>query len=224
MKTKLFLLALGAAGSVTLAFAQQDPSQSDKQGGPPPPPPHPPMFIKILEAVDTDHDGIISAEEIAAAPDTLKTLDENSDGQLSKDEFLPPPPPPRPDGLQNGGGQSNGNRPQRKTKITTKGSSDSSVTKGGSETSDEGKHGPPLPLIIVALDADHDGVISAAEIAGSAEALKTLDKNDDSQLGPGEYAHPPRPPKDDGAQGQQGGQGGGQSDDGQKSQSSKTSE
>jgi hypothetical protein len=36
--------------------------------------------------------------------------------------------------------------------------------------------------IVAALDADHDGTISAAEIKNSPAALKTLDKNGDGQL------------------------------------------
>ena len=40
----------------------------------------------------------------------------------------------------------------------------------------------PVPPLIKALDADLDGIISAAEIANAAAALKTLDKNNDGQL------------------------------------------
>ena len=41
-------------------------------------------------------------------------------------------------------------------------------------------HGPPP--IIAALDANHDGVIDAAEIANAPAALRTLDKNGDGKL------------------------------------------
>src|SRR5215831_15712135 len=56
---------------------------------------------------------------------------------------------------------------------------------------------PPLPLI-QALDANHDRVIDATEIANAPTALKTLDKNGDGQLTADEYL-PPVPanaPKD----------------------------
>src|SRR5579859_1553924 len=43
-------------------------------------------------------------------------------------------------------------------------------------------HRPPPPQIIGALDANHDGVIDADEIANASVALKTLDKNGDGQL------------------------------------------
>src|SRR3954453_10878635 len=41
---------------------------------------------------------------------------------------------------------------------------------------------PPVPPLFAALDANHDGVIDAAEIANASAALLTLDKNGDGQL------------------------------------------
>src|SRR5258708_5278406 len=61
--------------------------------GPPPPPPSP-----VFEALDKDHDGILSAEEIQAASESLKKLDRNGDGKLTEDELHPqggPGGPPR---------------------------------------------------------------------------------------------------------------------------------
>lgn len=52
-------------------------------------------------------------------------------------------------------------------------------------------HRPPPPIIAV-LDANHDGVIDATEIANASAALLTLDKNGDGQLTP-EELRPPRP-------------------------------
>lgn len=63
-------------------------------------------------------------------------------------------------------------------------------------------HPPPLPLI-QALDANHDRVIDANEIANASTALLTLDKNGDGKLTADEYLPPlpadapkdaPRPP------------------------------
>ena len=63
-------------------------------------------------------------------------------------------------------------------------------------------HPPPLPLIL-ALDANHDRVIDANEIANASTALLTLDKNGDGKLTADEYLPPvpanapkdaPRPP------------------------------
>lgn len=42
-----------------------------------------------FQALDTDHDAVLSAEEIAAAPAALKTLDKNADGKLTEDEVRP---------------------------------------------------------------------------------------------------------------------------------------
>src|SRR4051794_32276286 len=41
--------------------------------------------------------------------------------------------------------------------------------------------GPPN-LLFTAVDADHDGVVSAAEIANAPAALRALDKNHDGKL------------------------------------------
>jgi hypothetical protein len=45
----------------------------------------------VLAALDSNHDGEISAEEILNAPAALLTLDKNRDGQVSEGELLPPP-------------------------------------------------------------------------------------------------------------------------------------
>ena len=65
---------------------------------------------------------------------------------------------------------------------------------------DGGKHpggpgGPgqrPVPPLMAALDANHDGVIDETEIANAPAALKTLDKNGDGKLTMDEL-RPPRP-------------------------------
>ena len=46
-------------------------------------------FIRIspiLNAIDTDQDGVISAAEIAACPAQLRKLDKNGDGKLTREE------------------------------------------------------------------------------------------------------------------------------------------
>jgi len=54
-------------------------------------------------------------------------------------------------------------------------------------------HRPPPPAIVGAIDANHDGVIDADEIANASAALKALDKNDDGVLTPDEFVG--KPPK-----------------------------
>jgi hypothetical protein len=46
----------------------------------------------IVAALDLNHDGIIDAEEIAKASESLKKLDKNGDGKLTPDEYMPPRP------------------------------------------------------------------------------------------------------------------------------------
>jgi len=45
----------------------------------------------LLEALDTNHDGKLDAEEIASASSGLAALDKNDDGELTEDEYLPAP-------------------------------------------------------------------------------------------------------------------------------------
>jgi Ca2+-binding EF-hand superfamily protein len=65
----------------------------DRPEGPDGKRPRPP----VINALDTDKDGIVSAEELDGAPKSLRTLDTNGNGQLDPEE-LHMPPPPREDG------------------------------------------------------------------------------------------------------------------------------
>lgn len=67
------------------------------------------------------------------------------------------------------------------------------------------RHRPPPPLIIRAIDANHDGVIDATEIANASAALKSLDKNGDGQLTPDEFIGRPPRPRGQGGFGREGG-------------------
>jgi hypothetical protein len=64
----------------------------------------------IIAALDTDGDGVISAEEIANAAASLRKLDKNGDGQLTPDEYRPKPP--KPDNQQGGPAGKRGEGPQ----------------------------------------------------------------------------------------------------------------
>ena len=41
----------------------------------------------LMGALDLNKDNMLSADELAAAPKSLRTLDKNNDGQLTPDEF-----------------------------------------------------------------------------------------------------------------------------------------
>jgi hypothetical protein len=96
MKNKMLLLlatmAIGTSTAVLVAQEGPPPGENDRHGGKPPVPP-------IVTALDLNHDGVIDADEIAKASDSLKTLDKNGDGKLTLDELRPP----RPEGF--GGGE-----------------------------------------------------------------------------------------------------------------------
>jgi hypothetical protein len=66
---------------------------SDAPNGDGPPRHHRPPPLPLMLALDVNHDGIIDSNEIANASAELLTLDKNGDGQLTKDEYLPPLPP-----------------------------------------------------------------------------------------------------------------------------------
>lgn len=106
LKLMLTVLALGASAFLVGA-------QDNNNDGPPPgggngggpggfggpggprgfrrPPPLP-----IVQALDTNHDGIIDSNEIANASAALLTLDKNGDGKLTADEYMPPMPKDAP--------------------------------------------------------------------------------------------------------------------------------
>lgn len=112
MKKSLILaLVLGLSGWTAMAQEAKDPAQS------PPPPPRggpggpggrggpggpggpgrcgPPPAPPIFQLLDTDKDGMLSADEIKKAAEVLAKLDKNGDGNLTVVELSPPPAPPQ---------------------------------------------------------------------------------------------------------------------------------
>lgn len=99
-KFTLFMFVALLSGA-TLASAQTTngnpgPGRLGPRGHRPPPSP-------LIAALDANHDGVISADEIANAAANLLTLDKNGDGKLTVDELCPPrpadAPPPPPDAV-----------------------------------------------------------------------------------------------------------------------------
>ena len=161
----------------------------------------------VLQALDIDHDGKLSAVEMQAAPQSLLTLDRNGDGQLTSDELQPRPENSgaSADELakqlmvfdKNGDGVLTSDElPARMQALFARGDAnhDGRLTPEEIRAMAE-RQGMPagapsggnagatrMDPLLNALDADHDGAISAVEIAGSGKALLVLDKNGDGEI------------------------------------------
>ena len=172
------------------------------QGGGQPPP------RIVLQALDNDGDGQLSAAEIAAASASLAKLDRNHDGQITSDEYSPKlQDQTAANDLvnrmmamdQNADGVLTADEvPERMRAMFDRGDSNHD----GKLTPDEIRamsakqpdpQGRPagrgnasgmlrMDPVMDALDVDHDGIFSAAEIASAPGALKTLDKDADGTL------------------------------------------
>jgi len=140
-------------------------------------------MMPIMAALDKNGDRIIDADELKNAPAALKTLDKNSDGKLTEDEYRTQRP-------ERAGGQQ---KPAEPTKEGEK-SSEKAVEQPKAEKA-PGQVESPAPVqgvqrerrsftlpIISALDKNQDQVIDSDEIAKASDSLKTLDKNSDGQL------------------------------------------
>lgn len=104
MKKSSLILSFIFGLAAWTATAQPDGAPPDQGNNDGPPPgearhgPHRPPPSLLVQALDTNHDGVIDANEIANAAAELLTLDKNGDGQLTPDEYMPK----RPDGSTNG--------------------------------------------------------------------------------------------------------------------------
>ncbi len=102
MKTKSLLTLAAMFGALSLSAFAQDAGGPPGQDGPggqgrPGGQGGPGMGGRrplplIISALDTNHDGIIDADEIANASANLKKLDKNGDGKLTRDEYMGKPP------------------------------------------------------------------------------------------------------------------------------------
>ena len=107
----------------------------------------------IFAAIDLDHDGVISAAEMANAPTGLRALDLNEDGELSVAEL-------------------------RRYELGQRAAAPGA---GAAREGRVGRVTPGFVLAF-ALDANRDGVIQAMEIANAPLSLRALDANADGQL------------------------------------------
>jgi hypothetical protein len=77
----------------TLTAIAQNGDRPHPPGGPGGPGGRPRMVSPLMEALDTNRDGILDAEEIKNAKNALLTLDKNTDGKLTQEELRPARPP-----------------------------------------------------------------------------------------------------------------------------------
>lgn len=171
------------------------------QGGQPP-------VRMVLQALDTDGDGQLSAAEIEAASGSLEKLDRNHDGQITSDEYSPKmQDQTAANDLvtrmmamdKNGDGVLTVDEvPERMRAMFDRGDTnhDSKLTADEIKAMSAKQADPQgrpigrgnasgmlrMDPVMDALDVDHDGILSAAEIASASGALKTLDKDADGTL------------------------------------------
>jgi Ca2+-binding EF-hand superfamily protein len=137
--------------------------------------------------LDVNADGVLDAQEIAAAPASLAKLDKNSDGQITSDEVRPAMPEGRGRGGPGRGEEQEGDSPAQLADDTVK--------------------------ALMAFDANGDGKLSRAELPPRFQGIFDRgDTNKDGFLTPDEIrkalAAQTPPPDAEGRGGRGGGEGG----------------
>jgi len=124
----------------------------------------------ILNAVDVDRDGTLSAEEIANAPAQLRKLDKNGDGKLTRDE-AGLQMPGRGRGGEGGRGGRGGEEPPAAPPTAAE-LTDTLMAFDANKNGQLEKSEVPERMqgLFERGDTNHDGVLTRDEIAKLAEA------------------------------------------------------
>lgn len=110
------------------------------------------VFGRLLSAIDSNRDGIVSSQELRLAPITLTAYDLDEDGFLQPDEIRP-------------------SRPSHARKASFR-PMVLSLPRPPS----------PESALMLVLDANHDGVLQPIEVANATSSLQRLDGNRDGAL------------------------------------------
>jgi Ca2+-binding EF-hand superfamily protein len=126
------------------------------------------MRSPAFQALDADHDGVISAAELANASASLKSLDKNGDGKLTEDEV-------RPQFGEGRGGRGRGGRGDEPGETAGPSADDLVQTLMAFDKNGDGKlTKDELPERMQGLfdraDTNHDGVLTPDEIRKSAQS------------------------------------------------------
>ncbi|WP_417734543.1 hypothetical protein [Rosistilla oblonga] len=170
--TAALLVSVGVSAGI--AVAQDGPGDGDRprprDGGPRDRGPRdgaprlPP--IPILEALDSNGDGMLDATEIEQAAKALKSLDRDNDGVLSFQEMMPAPRGDRGPG----GPQGRGDRPEMRD---GQGRPDGEGRRPRPEGEGNRRGGNPEQFVerIMKLDKDGDGKLSGEELPERMRAM-----------------------------------------------------
>lgn len=139
--------------------------------------------MPLMQALDTNKDGMLSAEEIANAPTALKTLDKNKDGKLTEDELRPP--------MGGGeGGRGGPARPDPQQLVTRLMAND----KNGDGKLSKDELPERMQELMDRADTDKDGALSKEELTAFIE--KQQGGNPQGRPGDGSAPRRERPPGD----------------------------
>src|SRR5580693_1395589 len=183
-----WMLVVGFSVGLAVAPAQDGRGREPGRG-------RPSIGFTIL---DTNGDGVLDAQEIAAAPKSLAKLDKNSDGQISSDEARPAMPEGRGRGGQEGRGRGGPGRGEE------------------SEGADSAAMIEETVKTLMAFDANGDGKLSRSELPERFQGIfDRSDANKDGFLTPDEIrkvAAAQAPPPEPEGRGGRGGGGRGRGD------------
>jgi Ca2+-binding EF-hand superfamily protein len=155
-----------------------------------------PIPAEIFNRMDVNGDGKIDLSDASdqnrpMIERMLERLRKGKDGSISKDEFLAAAPNILGDNGRSGGRGPAEPRGRDAGRGPAEGRERAAGGPGGERQGPDGGRRPVFPRLFEKLDTNHDGKISAEELAKAGELFKDLDENQDGQLDPRELLGPP---------------------------------